>query len=211
MMGNQVADSKLIEEYFAKGGKARKMPIGASCRRPSTLPRADRDAYVQMRRQYSPTTRKLYLSIPQIHEIEAMIEHCAPREEIAKFIGIDPDDIFKLVEKLEYSGIAYPEYLRQPMESPFDALRDLPIVNFNKSKVKPQSHLRPLTSKELRAIENIRTGISAKVEVKKLGVAYDTFIKLIAIRFGSIAQLRAYKSNKAVAERLALFPTKGAI
>ena len=212
IVGNQ-ASSCLMDEFFAKGGKVRKMPTGATASRPSTMPRAERDAYIRSRRTFSSAARRNYLTVDKIHEVEAMIERRASIEEIASVVDRDPSNLFSLAEKLELSGIAYPEYLRESMETPFAVLRDLSVCKV-KSPPKPptkNAHLRALTKNELDAFESVRSGVNASVAVMGTDVGYDTFTGLIAKRFGCVSELRKLKTNEAMLDHLSLLPTLEAV
>lgn len=211
MMVDQISNSRLIEEFLASGGEIRQMPTGASCSRPSTMPRIDRDAFIESRRNYSTAARRNYLKIPQIHKVEAMIERRATRAEIAEYVGCDPDDLFALTEKLERSGVAYPQYLRESMETPFDVLADMRTTfEAPAPSVMKQARFRDLTKAETCALERVRIGINVTVAAENLAVCYDTFLGLISKRFGGVSELRKCKTNAAMLDILAAIPTKGA-
>jgi len=198
--------SEMTRVFLAKGGEIRKLPRGATQQRPSSLPKDLRDRAVVAKRRNSPAGSQWILSLKVIHAVEALIERRASLTVICAKIGIPVAPVWRVVERMEASGIAFPDYLRGPIE---DAAPLLIASHVEPAPVEVVPPVRRLEHNEMQAFEMVRAGYACDQAAAAYGVEKDLLRRLLVERFDSARDLRAVRSFAGLQRALELRLAEG--
>lgn len=185
--------AEMTAGFLEGGGVIRKIPVGAGYLALSSLPRADRDAYLESR--YRNGKRgQFYLTVDKAHKIEGMIADREPLSAFYKALKIELGQIEKLVHKMEASGIKFPEYLRGEF-APSEPKK----LNRPKKYCSPiKNPMRKLTRNELWAFRKIRAGWKVETAANYYKIDVSLLRRLIAERFKHVSRLRECLSDVAL-------------